>query len=207
MRCIEWGWPAVIRRFGFAAVLYCLAAYGLALAARPQYGGVLRVELRAASVNLNPAKWKAGSAEFATNQRLAELLFDRLVALDNYGKFQPQLATEWTHDAAAKRWQFTLRQGVKFSDGAALTPAGVVAALQTLLPRGIQVTAAGGGIAIQSPVPAGDLLEMLASGPYFIYKESGGGLLHGTGPFTLDSVSASGRDPERTGADGAGSQT
>src|SRR5215831_4087811 len=117
MRYIEWGWPAVIRWSSFAAVLCCIAVQSLAGTARPQYGGVLRVELRAASVNLNPAKWKAGSADVATNQRLAELLFDRLVALDNYGKFQPQLATEWSHDAAAKRWQFTLRQGVKFSDG------------------------------------------------------------------------------------------
>src|SRR5215475_10594656 len=146
MRCTEWGWPAVIRRFGFAAVLYCLAAHGLALAARPQYGGVLRVEFRAASVNLNPAKWKAGSAEFATNQRLAELLFDRLVALDNYGKFQPQLATEWSHDAGAKRWRFTLRQGVKFSDGTTLTASDVVAALETQLPRGMQVSTTAEGI-------------------------------------------------------------
>src|SRR5262249_37722330 len=183
MRCTEWGWPAVIRRFGFAAVLYCLAAHGLALAARPQYGGVLRVELRAASVNLNPAKWKAGSAEVATNQRLAELLFDRLGALDNYGKFQPQLATEWSDGAAAKRWQFTLRRGGRFSAGRALTRVEVVAALQALLPRGVQARASGGGVSIQSAAPAGDLLELLSSGSYFIYKDSGNGLLRGTGPF------------------------
>src|SRR5262245_56899673 len=118
-------------------------------AARPQYGGVLRVELRASSVNLYPAKWKAGSADFASNQRLAELLFDRLVTLDNYGRFQPQLATEWSHDSSAKRWQFTLRSGVKFSDGTGLTAGDVVTALQALRPRGMQVTASGGGVAIQ----------------------------------------------------------
>jgi ABC-type transport system substrate-binding protein len=176
-------------------------------AVRPQYGGVLRVELRAASANLNPAKWKAGSADFATNERLAELVFDRLVTLDNYGRFQPQLATEWSHDAAAKRWQFTLRQGLKFSDGTPLTPGDVVAALQPLLPRGTQVTATGGGIAIQSAAPAEDLLELLASGRYFIYRDNGGGLLKGTGPFVLDTVSASIREGDATNATGPPAQT
>lgn len=207
MRCIEWGWPAVIRGLSLAAVLCCLAVQGWARAARPQYGGVLRVELRAGSVNLNPAKWKAGSADFATNQRLAELLFDRLVTLDNYGRFQPQLATEWSHDASAKRWQFTLRQGVKFSDGTALTPADVVLALQTLLPRGVQAAVSGWGVSIQAAAPAGDLLDLLSSGPYFIYKDSGSPLLRGTGPFVLESVSAGARETDKAIADGSVPQT
>jgi Bacterial extracellular solute-binding proteins, family 5 Middle. len=176
-------------------------------AARPRYGGVLRVELRAASANLNPVKWKAGSGEFAANSRLAELLFDRLVVLDNYGRFQPQLATEWSHDVAAKRWQFTLRQGVRFSDGTLLTAGEVAAALRPLLPREMQVAAAGGGITIQSAMPAVDLLEVLAFGPYFVYQDNGNGVLRGTGPFVLESISASARDTDKAGADGVPGQT
>jgi peptide/nickel transport system substrate-binding protein len=206
MRCIALRWPAAIRELCVALAICCAMVPAAAAATRPQYGGVLRVELRVASANLNPAKWKAGSTEFATNQRLAELLFDRLVTLDNYGRFQPQLATEWTHDAAAKRWQFTLRQGVKFSDGTALTAGDVVTALQVLFPRGMQVTASGGGIAIQCATPARDLLELLASGPYFVYRDSGSGLLRGTGPFVLESVSASVREPDQASGDGT-SQT
>ena len=80
------------------------------------------MELRASSITLNPRRWKPGSQEFATNERLAELIFDRLVWLDNYGRFQPQLATDWSHDSSAKRWQFTLRQGVKFSYGTPTAP-------------------------------------------------------------------------------------
>jgi ABC-type transport system substrate-binding protein len=167
-------------------------------AERPQYGGVLRVELRAASVILQPSKWKPGSIEFATNERLAELLLDRLVSLDNYGRFQPQLATEWSHDAAGRRWQFALRQGVKFSDGSLLTSADVVMSLQPLLPRGMQMTATAGSVTFQCATAANDLLEMLASGPYFVYKDDGNGLPRGTGPFALESATAIGSEGSGT---------
>src|SRR5262249_47569228 len=127
--------------------------------------------------------------------------------LDNYGRFQPQLATEWSHDSAAKRWLFTLRPGVKFSDGTTLTTSDVVAALDRQLPRGMQASTTAAGISIQSAVPAGDLLELLASGPYFIYKDNGHGLLRGTGPFVLESVPAGAREPDKSGPDGAAAQT
>jgi peptide/nickel transport system substrate-binding protein len=203
MRCIALRWPAAIKGLSRVVGVLCFAALPGIGAVRPQYGGVLRVELRAAATNLNPTKWKTGSSDFAANQRLAELVYDRLVTLDNYGRFQPQLATEWSHDAAAKRWQFTLRQGVKFSDGTLLTPGDVVAALQPLLPPGMQVAATSGGIAIQSAAPVEDLLERMASGAYFIYKDNGGGTLKGTGPFVLESVSAGLRDGDAANAGGA----
>jgi Bacterial extracellular solute-binding proteins, family 5 Middle. len=200
-------WLAAIKGLAGGIAVCCAMAPLARAAARPRYGGVLRVELRAASANLNPVKWKAGSGEFAANSRLAELLFDRLVVLDNYGRFQPQLATEWSHDVAAKRWQFTLRQGVRFSDGTLLTAGEVAAALRPLLPREMQVAAAGGGITIQSAMPAVDLLEVLAFGPYFVYQDNGNGVLRGTGPFVLESISASARDTDKAGADGVPGQT
>jgi ABC-type transport system substrate-binding protein len=165
------------------------------------------VELHAASFTLQPGKWKSGSTEFASNERLAELVFDRLVTLDNYGRFQPGLATQWSHDKASKRWQFTLRQDVKFSDGTALTPGDVVAAMQPLLPRGMQVTPTAAGVSIQCASATNDLLELLASGPYFIYKDNGNGLLRGTGPFALESVSASVREGDRVSGDGVAAPT
>jgi ABC-type transport system substrate-binding protein len=200
-------WPAQIRS-AFCCGIAIVFFVGSALcAARPQYGGVLRVELRASSVMLNPRRWKPGSPEYATNQRLAELIFDRLVSLDNYGRFQPQLATEWSHDTSLKRWQFTLRQGVKFSDGTLLVPGDVVAALQPLHANGVQISATATGVVIQSATPANDLLEQLASGSYFVYRSDQEGNLLGTGPFVLENTVANMGRAEKSASDAAVPQT
>jgi len=176
-----------MKRIGFRlhALISGLLLLALAVqsATSPRRGGTLRVELRAAPVSLDPREWMAGTMEAATDEKLAALIFDRLLVLDNYGRFQPQLATEWTHDATFKRWQFVLRAGVKFSDGSVLTAADVVAAFQPLFPNGQQITASGSSVAIQSAVAMPDLLEELASGRFFVYRVQADGTLLGTGPF------------------------
>ena len=181
---------AAIKRSILAGLLCALVASSLAYAERQRYGGTLRVELRAASVSLDPREWRMGSTESATDEKMGALVFDRLVRLDNYGRFQPQLATEWSHDATLRRWQFTLRAGVKFSDGAMLTNADVVAALQPLLPDGQQVSASGNAVVIQSATGAPDLLEELASGRFFVYRVQPDGTLMGTGPFFVTGASS-----------------
>ena len=200
-------WPAQIRSAFCCGVAMVFFVSSALCAVRPQYGGVLRVELRASSVTLNPRRWKPGSVEYATNQRLAELIFDRLVSLDNYGRFQPQLATEWSHDSFAKRWTFLLRQGVKFSDGSLLVPGDVVAALQPLLANGMQISATATGVVIQCANPANDLLEQLASGSYFVYRSDHQGNLLGTGPFVLDNTAANMARTEKSAPDAAVAQT
>ncbi|HTT32493.1 MAG TPA: ABC transporter substrate-binding protein [Methylomirabilota bacterium] len=149
------------------------------------------MELHETTVSLDPREWKLGSPEFAINEKLAALVFDRLVTLDNYGRFQPQLAAEWSHDSSFKRWQFVLRANVKFSDGTSLTTADVVAALQPLLPHGQQISTAGNNVVIQSAEPMSDLLEELASGPFFIYRPQPDGTLLGAGPFVVTDSPAS----------------
>lgn len=188
MRSIEFRWPAASKLF--CGIVALLLAGSIAFAStKPRYGGVLRVELLAPSVSLDPRAWKVGSRDFSANERLAVLVFDRLVAVDNYGRFVPQLATEWTHDAAFRRWQFTIRNGVKFSDGALLTAGEVAHALGALLPDGWQVSASGNSVVFLSAEPRPDLVEVLASGRFFVFREAADGLLTGTGPFSLDTVS------------------
>jgi peptide/nickel transport system substrate-binding protein len=186
MRFIALRWPVVNKRV-FALLTIFVFAPALYGSTKPRYGGTLRVEFLAQAVSLDPRAWKPGSREFATNERLAALVFDRLISLDNYGRFVPQLGTEWSHDSSSRRWQFAIRAGVKFSDGTPLTAADVVTALSPLLPEGVQVSASGENLIFHSSEPRPDLLELLASGRFFVFRVQADGALLGTGPFTLES--------------------
>ena len=161
--------------------------------------------MRATSVSLDPREWKAGTMEAAADEKLGALVYDRLVTLDNYGRFHPQLAAEWSHDAAFKRWQFTLRTNAKYSDGTALNAADVVSALQPLLSEGQQILATGNAVVIQSAGAMPDLLEELASGRFFVYRVQADGTLMGTGPFFV--AEAQGDSSLTAAASGAGKTT
>jgi ABC-type transport system substrate-binding protein len=176
-----------------AGISASLAALGLTLIApvrvgatkHPRYGGTLRIELHVPALSLDPREWKPGSVAAADSERLAGLLYDRLLTLDDYGRFQPWLATEWSHDPTAKVWQFKLRNGVKFSDGTALTAKDVVAALQPLLPAGLTISAGENSVTFHAQRAVPDLLEQLASERYFVYRAQAGSALVGTGPFVV----------------------
>lgn len=185
-------WTVPIELLAAAALL---AVPATAASTRPQNGGTLRVELHASALDLDPRRWKPGTQEFALNEHFASLLFDRLVSLDNYGRFQPQLATQWSHDASCRRWQFTLRGGVKFSDGTLLTAADVAGSLRSTLPSESQITAFSGGVLIQSSTPMPDLLERLASGRCLIFREAADGALLGTGAFAAAAATPGENNP------------
>ena len=190
MRYIALRWFAGVRTI--CAVLAMTAAAGAdgraVAATQPRYGGTLVVELHAPALVLDPVKWKAGTPESAASEQIASAVFDRLVTLDQFGRFQPGLATDWSHDEGWRRWQFSLRTGVQFSDGSALTAAEVAAALQELFAerlseKGVVTAAAGTRVILQFSSPMPDLLEQLASGRNFIFRRGADGTLLGTGPF------------------------
>jgi peptide/nickel transport system substrate-binding protein len=160
-----------------------LSASSLPAAEHPHYGGTLRVEFRGAGATLDPREWKAGSVSFGADEKLAQLVFDRLVTLNNYGRFEPALATQWSHDPSFKRWQFTLRPGVRFSDGSVLTASDVATALRAVLPATHQVNVLGNFVVFQASMPIPDLLEELASGRNLIFRAQPDGTMLGTGPF------------------------
>jgi peptide/nickel transport system substrate-binding protein len=189
-------------QFLAASSAICLAVLAVA-ATRPHYGGTLSVEMRAKVSSLDPAEWPE-VVEANTIVKLRELIYDRLVRLDQNGQPQPALAAAWEHDAQNRTWRFKLRPGVKWQDGSPLTPQDVLASLSGILPGGaFHVTPALAGIApgwTLNLTPAGeieiimreprpDLLITLATDPEWTIRRpaipSPGALPVGTGPFRL----------------------
>lgn len=142
-------------------------------ATRPHYGGTLRVQMRARVNALEPS-------EFAVQENLAALVFDRLVNWSESGQPQPALAISWRHDADFKRWEFELRPGVKFHDGSPLTAAIAATALERL-----GAIAPSDTLVIRSEQPNPKLLATLAGAGQSIWKRGADGGLLGTGPFRI----------------------
>ena len=84
-------------------------------------GGTLRVAVPSEVAALDP--WADGSSLVATRQ-----VFETLVAIDpQTGVVVSALATSWQLGNEGASWTFTLREGVRFHDGAALDATSVVA--------------------------------------------------------------------------------
>lgn len=66
-----------------------------------------------------------------------QLVYEGLVRADVSGKILPVLASKWTVDPAQTTFDFTLREGVKFSDGTPLTADDVVFSFQRLNEKGL----------------------------------------------------------------------
>jgi peptide/nickel transport system substrate-binding protein len=165
------------------AVLICAA--GARASRRPLMGGTLRVQMHERVATIDPRQWPSESAQAAAAERLDSLVFDRLMRLDDHGVPQPALAISWQHDAEAKRWQFRLREGVKFSDGVPLTSEAVALALQQILGNEFDVSANSDSVIIQGNRSFPGLLEQLGAGRYFIFHTAEDNSLIGTGPFRV----------------------
>lgn len=58
------------------------------------------------------------------------MVYDTLFALDSQLRVQPQMVERWTTSEDGKTWTFTLREGLAFHDGAAVTTEDVIASLR-----------------------------------------------------------------------------
>src|SRR5258708_7242480 len=151
----------------------------------PHFVGTLRVEMSERLATINPLPWPLAPGKAAAAERIDSIVFDRLVRLDEHGTLQPALAISWEHDVLSKRWQFRLRDGVKFSDGTPLTPPIAALALQQLLGASFDVSATPDSVVIQADHSLSDFPTELAEGRYFIFHTAEENSLTGTGPFRV----------------------
>jgi peptide/nickel transport system substrate-binding protein len=119
--------------------------------------------------------------------RILALVADNLVEVDAAGRAQPALALIWQSDLNGKRWQFTLRRGVKFHDGSAASAATIA---QVLGERHSDWTVRGAGdlLTIESDSPMPSLLAELALPRNAILKRPANGLPVGTGAFRVTDL-------------------
>jgi peptide/nickel transport system substrate-binding protein len=179
-------------RNSFLAVFVAIVALGAFAtpatagpSARPQVGGTLRVQMRERIPTVDPRQWPVDFFQAAAAERMDSLVFDRLTKVDDHGMLQPALAVSWEHDDPFKRWQFRLRQDVKFSDGTPLTPPVAAMALQQLLGASFDVSASSDSVVIQSEHALPGFPGELAGGRYFIFHIADDDSLAGTGPFRV----------------------
>ncbi|KQY81817.1 ABC transporter substrate-binding protein [Pelomonas sp. Root1444] len=189
---------AMLTAGGMQAVLAGSLA-GTALSAHaqtPKRGGKIRVAgaTAAATDTLDPAKQSN-----QTDYSRCNMIYNGLTSLDASLTPQPALAESFaTKDA--KTWVFTLRQGVQFHDGKALTPADVVYSLsrhkdpataskaKALADQIESVKASGANeVTVTLVAPNADLPVILGTFHFHIVKDGttdfNAGI--GTGPFKL----------------------
>lgn len=165
-----------------ASLLLCI---GVNASVRPQFGGTLRVRMAGRAPSLDPRQWPTDPTRAAAVERLSSLVFDRLTRLDAHAVPQPALAVSWQHDTESKRWQFRIREGVKFSDSTLLTPPIVAMALQQLLGVSFDVSANSDSVVIQADHSVPLLPMQLSTGRFFIFHIGEDNSLSGTGPFRV----------------------
>jgi len=158
-----------------------LWAAGSSAATRPHYGGTLHVEMRAAPTSLDPSD--SNQPIWVGSRNLFSLMFDTLVSLDEQGKPEPALASSWLAEPGNQRWQFLLRRGITFQDGAPVTSDAVAASLRRTNPTW-KVFSEGEAVIIERDSPAPNLPAELTLPRNSILKREGG-KISGTGPFAV----------------------
>ncbi|MGD0681225.1 MAG: ABC transporter substrate-binding protein [Terracidiphilus sp.] len=158
------------------AISCLLATMALPVTARtrPHYGGTLRMEIEG-----DPWQKPGGFARL--------LMLDGLTRMEADGIVRPALAVSWKSENQDHRWVFRMRSGVHFHDGALLTAATVVTALNAACSANcpwMAIHAVGASVIFTGDSPMPNLPELLAGDEFLIANDPGGNI--GTGPFQLN---------------------
>jgi len=178
MRRGAWRWFALIS-------ILILAAVAARAGKRASYGGELRVRASGQLTKLDPNFSPVSATDAALRLRLLPLVFEGLVRLNDQGLPDPVLAASWTSSADFRRWNFSVRSGVRFHDGSQVTASALVDCLTTVENPFI-VHEYEGKIVIESADPMPDLLRDLAMPERAIVRTTADGAIVATGPFRID---------------------
>ena len=91
-------------------------------------GGTYNIGLITPTGGINPLTTTQYDTMFAVGLASAQL-----VNINGSGQLKPQLASSWQESADKLSWTFTLRPGLKFSNGQPLTATDVVATFNSIL--------------------------------------------------------------------------
>ncbi len=174
----------------FTSPLPAIVSIGLTTvavqAARPHYGGTLRIQTQATIRSLDPSATSA-DADGSARRRALPLVFETLTTIDPNGGLRPALATAWERDARAVVWRFHLRAAVTLHGGSPLQPWQVATALRTANPRW-RIATDGDVAVVEIDQPNPGLPWELASLRNAITVRGAAGDLIGTGPFRLERL-------------------
>ena len=109
-----------------------LAACGNGTTGTPTGGSKQGDTLRIA-IGVDPDTMDPMRQTTTTIQNIVQMVVETMVKIDTSGKVQPGLATAWQTSSDGLTWTFTLRTGVKFSDGQPFNAAAVKANFDRVL--------------------------------------------------------------------------
>ncbi|HTN64395.1 MAG TPA: ABC transporter substrate-binding protein, partial [Devosia sp.] len=156
-----------------------------ALAQELARGGTLRVGISQMAPSPDPVV-----TTFGTNWTTAGVICEGLFGLDASWTPQPMLADSFAYSEDGKTLTVTLRDGLKFHSGAALTSADVVASLERFRESaGIGAAFKGATAAITAPDAKTVVFELVNPSPILP------GLLAGTQAVIMSSASLEGASP------------
>jgi len=113
-----------------AAVCFLVAACGTGATGKSTAGQTARLTI---AIGVDPDTLDPMRQTTTTVMNVVQMVVESLARVDQDGKVQPNLATGWEQAADGMSWTFTLRTGVRFSDGTSLDAATVKQSLDRSL--------------------------------------------------------------------------
>jgi peptide/nickel transport system substrate-binding protein len=133
---------------------------------------------------------------------LQALVFEPLLRWTDGGRVVPALFSDWQMEDGGRRWDFRIRDGARFHDGAAVDAAHVLATIEGILGsldmfgmkwsysrylRDARITTpTRTTIRVENPEPFADILDVFAEFT-LVREDAAGAPILGTGPYRVES--------------------